>query len=245
MPLPALITGAATLGAGLMGGGGGGQRWRREPEVRNWAREMARKYPQFQELALGPESMALASRMMGGELVPGVEKAYGAGAEREVGGLRSMLSEIGAGPASMGLARAGVMGRLGTDVAGARERAVTAGMGFAPQAFEMGLKPYEAAQRKWGDISNLFLQTPGAAYYAGNMPGSEPGAIFGGGGGAPATPAQTAMQNRMMEQQPGGASQYPLTPMQMAWQRMGGQRQPTHPASLPRKASTPRYGYMG
>lgn len=247
MPWPAIITGAATMGAGLMGGGGKQPSYETAPYKaswirRKWAEQMAKMYPGFKQPELGPESMALASRMMRGGLAPGVEQAYGGGAEREVGGLRSMLSEIGAGPASMGLARAGAMRKLGETMGGARERAVEAGMGFAPQAFEMGMKPYEAERAKWGDISNLFLQTPGAAYHPGG--GWTPESMFGGGGGggAPAptaTPAQTAMQNRMTEQQQPtiGGSPYPLTPMQMAWQRMRGQRQPVQPVSLPRRAS--------
>lgn len=134
------------------------------PERRAWAEYMMGKYPTDMG-PLGPESVALARRLMGGELVPGVERTYGAGAEREYGGLASRLSEIGAGPATMALARAGVMRRLGETLGGARERAVEAGMGFAPEAYLMS--PEMAALQKWGAERDIFLETPGAAY----MPG--------------------------------------------------------------------------
>jgi hypothetical protein len=135
-----------------------------DPAKRAWAEQMMGKYPEFQEGKLGPESVALARRMMGGELVPGVEKAYGAGAEREYGGMLSGLSDIGAGPSSLASARAGVMGRLGETTALAKQRAVEQGMAFAPTAYGMEMAPQLAALQKWGAEQNLFQTTPGAAY---------------------------------------------------------------------------------
>jgi hypothetical protein len=157
-----------------------------DPSKRAWVEEMMKKYPEFQELPIGPESMALARRMMGGELPTGVEQAYGAGAEREYGGLLSGLSDIGAGPSSLASARAGVMGKLGERVAGARERAVEQGIAFAPKAFEMGMTPQAMALAKWKAEQDIFQTTPGAAY----MPG------VGGGEGGVWQPGQIDIYGR-------------------------------------------------
>jgi len=136
----------------------------KDPERKAWAEQMMGKYPTFQEGTLGPASIALAKRMMAGGLVPGVEQAYGAGAEREYGGLLSGLSDIGAGPSSLAAARAAVMGRLGERIAGARERAVEQGLSFAPTAYGMEQAPQLAALARWEAEKNLYQTTPGAFY---------------------------------------------------------------------------------
>jgi len=194
--IPSLITGGATVGSALASQpktGVGGQLTLeqqkelalalasyQDPAKRAWAEQMMQKYPTFQEGTVGPESIALARRMMGGELVPAVERAYGQAAEREYGGLLSGLSDIGAGPSSLATARAAVMGRLGERTALARERAVEQGMGFAPTAYSMEMAPQLAALAKWGAEKDIFQTTPGAAYIS---PIPSPAATKKKGGG--------------------------------------------------------------
>ena len=171
------------LAAGIsaIGGAIGG---REEPSYRKsyaqqlWARGMAGAYPELRPLELpgiAPEAAGLISRLMTGELPTGVSRALGGGAERAYGATLAGLADIGAGPATLAGARAGIMGRLGEQKALMGWQGMQAGLGAVPAISQLMMEPqkwgYETQQRKWQDIANLFLQTRGA-YAEGYTPPS-------------------------------------------------------------------------
>ena len=158
----AIILGAATMGSTALGSASEAETAKNLQEVvpseiqKAWAEKMAGQYPAYTPSTVSPQMVALTRRMMEGKLPQGVEQAYGAGAEREYGGMLGSLADIGAGPATLALARRGVMQGLGERTAQARMGAVQAGLGAAPGAFMMEQAPYQALVRRWQDIVGMY-----------------------------------------------------------------------------------------
>jgi len=158
----AAIIGAATMGSTALAGKSQEQAAKEAKEFvpseiqKAWAEKMGGEYPAYTPSTVSPEMVALTRRMMEAKLPEGVEQAYGAGAEREYGGMLGSLADIGAGPATLALARRGVMQGLGERIAQARMGAVEKGLSFAPSAFLMEQAPYQAAVRRWQDIVGMY-----------------------------------------------------------------------------------------
>lgn len=159
--------------SGLFGLGGGDEG--REPPKpywsgRRWAAQMAGRYgapPELQLPGIAPEAVSLISNLMRGELPTGVSRALGGGAERAYGGLLAGLSDIGAGPATLAGARAGIMGRLGEQKALMGWQGMQAGLGAVPGISRLMMEPakwgYEAQAQRWRDIAQMYLAQPGVA----------------------------------------------------------------------------------
>jgi len=174
--LPAAAIGA--IGAGISGGQQRADtkeaieaQYKPRPERKAWVEQYAGKYPGLQPLQLpgiAPEAASLISNLMSGQLPQGVSQALGGGAERAYGSALSGLSDIGAGPATLAGMRGDIMGRLGEQKAMMGWQGMQAGLGAVPAMSELMMQPqkwsYATQQRKWQDIADLFLQTPGAAY---------------------------------------------------------------------------------
>lgn len=178
-PVSAGILGGANIIGGLLSGGEKGPSYEDAPYKASWirkafAKQLAKKYPGIFELP--EEQMGLfggaMSDLLEGKLAPEAEEALGFGAQE-------MMSKL------MGQAKVGVAGRgggpeqllgLGQKAAGqiVREiapmkaelstRARETGVSGMPGFIEALMKPGQIERQKWGDIANLFLQTPGAAY---------------------------------------------------------------------------------
>lgn len=196
--LPAIAIGAGGLASGIGAGISGGAQARaaREageapykfrPGAQRWATGMAGQYPELAGLELpgiGQEAVDLISRLMSGQLPTGVSQALGGGAERAYGAALSGLSDIGAGPATLAGMRGDIMGRLGEQKALMGWQGMQTGLGRVGEISELMMQPQkwgaEAQRKRWTDIAQLFLQTPGAAQLRPGQQMTSPGGITGG-----------------------------------------------------------------